>query len=85
MRIQTDFVALADRVAMETRAIERGDVVREIEVPAGWSDAQVEAWLDWGDAGDSGWMDGTIDAWAERLPRVEVPYHAAPELAAFPC
>jgi ribonucleoside-diphosphate reductase alpha chain len=68
MRIQTDFATLADRVAMETRAIERGDVVREVEVPAGWSDAQVEAWLDWGaDAGDGGWLDGIVDAWAERL------------------
>jgi cysteine synthase A len=25
------------------------------------------------------------DAWAERLPQVEVPYHPEPELAAFPC
>jgi len=25
------------------------------------------------------------DSWAERLPRVEVPYHPEPELAAFPC
>lgn len=68
MRIQTDFAALADRVAMETRTIERGDRVREVEVPAGWSDAQVEAWLDWGDdAGVGGWLDGRVEAWAERL------------------
>jgi ribonucleoside-diphosphate reductase alpha chain len=73
MRIQTGFATLADRVAMETRAIERGDVVREIDVPAGWSDAQVEAWLDWGldgcepEIGDGGWLDGVVDAWTATL------------------
>lgn len=68
MRIQTDFAALADRVAMETRVIERGGALREIETPAGWTDAQVEAWLDWAPVeGQGGWLDGVVDAWAERL------------------
>ncbi len=47
MRFQSGFAALADRVAMETRPVERAGTVQEILAPAGWSDAQVEAWLDW--------------------------------------
>ncbi|MBD3836235.1 TSCPD domain-containing protein [Brevundimonas sp.] len=68
MRIQTDFAALADRVAMEARVIERDGVLREIETPAGWTDPQIEAWLDWAPAeSQGGWLDGVVDAWAERL------------------
>lgn len=68
MRIQTDFTALADRVAMETRVIERDGALREVEAPAGWTDAQIEAWLDWsGGEGHGGWLDGGVDAWAQRL------------------
>ena len=47
MRFQSGFAALADRVAMETRAVERAGTVQEILAPAGWSDAQAESWLDW--------------------------------------
>lgn len=73
MRFQSGFAARAERVAMETRAIERPSGVQQILAPAGWSDVQIEAWLDWVEAegfatplsGD--WLNGGVDAWAERL------------------
>ncbi len=73
MRFQSGFAARAERVAMETRAIERPSGVQQVLAPAGWSDVQIEAWLDWVEAegfathlsGD--WLNGGIDAWAERL------------------
>ncbi|WP_295242252.1 TSCPD domain-containing protein [uncultured Brevundimonas sp.] len=73
MRFQSGFAARADRVAMETRAIERPSGVQQVLAPAGWSDVQIEAWLDWVEAegfatplsGD--WLNGGVDAWAERL------------------
>lgn len=71
MRFQSGFAARADRVAMETRAIERPSGVQQVLAPAGWSDVRIEAWLDWVEAegfatplsGD--WLN--VDAWAERL------------------
>lgn len=73
MRFQSGFAARAERVAMETRAIERPDGVQQVLAPAGWSDVRIEAWLDWVAAegfatplsGD--WLNGGVDAWAERL------------------
>lgn len=73
MRFQSGFAARADRVAMETRAIERPAGVQQVLAPAGWSDVRIEAWLDWVEAegfatplsGD--WLNGGADAWAERL------------------
>lgn len=73
MRFQSGFAARADRVAMETRAIERPSGVQQVLAPAGWSDVRIEAWLDWVEAegfatplsGD--WLNGGVDAWAERL------------------
>ena len=73
MRFQSGFAARAERVAMETRAIERPSGVQQVLAPAGWSDVRIEAWLDWVEAegfatplsGD--WLNGGVDAWAERL------------------
>ncbi|WP_295167720.1 TSCPD domain-containing protein [uncultured Brevundimonas sp.] len=73
MRFQSGFAARAERVAMETRAIERPSGVQQVLAPAGWSDVRIEAWLDWVVAegfatplsGD--WLNGGVDAWAERL------------------
>lgn len=73
MRFQSGFAARAERVAMETRAIERPSGVQQVLAPAGWSDVRIEAWLDWIEAegfaislsGD--WLNGGVDAWAERL------------------
>lgn len=73
MRFQSGFAARAERVAMETRAIERPAGVQPVLAPAGWSDVRIEAWLDWVEAegfatplsGD--WLNGDVDAWAERL------------------
>jgi len=78
MRFQSGFAARAERVAMETRAIERPDGVQQILAPAGWSDVRIEAWLDWVEAegfatplsGD--WLNGGVDAWAERLAETGV-------------
>ena len=73
MRFQSGFAARAERVAMETRAIERPSGVQQVLAPAGWSDVRIEAWLDWVEAegfatllsGD--WLNGGVDAWAGRL------------------
>ncbi|QCQ98623.1 TSCPD domain-containing protein [Brevundimonas sp. SGAir0440] len=73
MRFQSGFAARAERVAMETRAIERPSGVQQVLTPAGWSDVRIEAWLDWIEAkgfatplsGD--WLNGGVDAWAQRL------------------
>ncbi|MBC1182714.1 TSCPD domain-containing protein [Brevundimonas sp. WCHBH090558] len=73
MRFQSGFAARVERVAMETRAIERPSGVQQVLAPAGWSDVRIEAWLDWVEAegfatplsGD--WLNGGVDSWAERL------------------
>ena len=78
MRFQSGFAARAERVAMETRAIERPSGVQQVLAPAGWSDVRIEAWLDWIEAkgfatplsGD--WLNGGVDAWAERLAETGV-------------
>ncbi|RZJ89780.1 MAG: hypothetical protein EON88_19375, partial [Brevundimonas sp.] len=73
MRFQSGFAVRAERVAMETRAIERPTSVQQVLAPAGWSDAQIEAWLDWVEAAgfttpmSGDWLNGGVDAWAERL------------------
>ena len=73
MRFQSGFAVRAERVAMETRAIERPASVQPVLAPAGWSDAQIEAWLDWVEAAgfttpmSGDWLNGGVDAWAERL------------------
>ncbi len=69
MRVQSVFGRLADRVVMETRAIERSATIEQVAVPSGWSDAQVEAWLDW--AGpttpSTEWLNGAVEAWIAPL------------------
>ncbi len=45
MRIQSRHPAPAPR--MEPRELERCDVIIEVLAPEGWTDARVEAWLDW--------------------------------------
>lgn len=73
MRFQSGFAVRAERVAMETRAVERPTSVQQVLAPAGWSDAQIEAWLDWVEAAgfttpmSGDWLNGGVDAWAERL------------------
>lgn len=73
MRFQSGFAARAERVAMETRAIERPSGVQQVLAPAGWSDVRIEAWLDWVEAAgfatplSGDWLNGGVDAWAERL------------------
>ena len=75
MRLQSGFAPRAERVAMETRVVERPGGVRPILAPAGWSDARIEAWLDWieaeglGDEAAGDWLDGGVDAWAARLAK----------------
>ncbi|MDP3404336.1 MAG: TSCPD domain-containing protein, partial [Brevundimonas sp.] len=49
MRFTPFLTDLADAVACDTREIERADRVVEVLAPVDWSDARVEAWLDWAD------------------------------------
>jgi len=69
MRFQSGLVAHADRVVMEMRAVERASAIQQVLAPAGWSDAQIEAWLDWsGAAPVSGdWLNGGVTIWIEQL------------------
>ncbi len=81
MRFSPFLSGLVAAVALDRRSIERPNAVVSVVVPAGWSDARVEAWLDWCDglATDlpcltedlgivaSPVMDGAIDRWSGRL------------------
>ena len=73
MRFQSGFAARAERVAMETRTVERAACVQTVLAPAGWSDARIEAWLDWADAMGLGeavtgdWLNGAADGFAQAM------------------
>ena len=49
MRFSSRFARLPGP-PLERRRIERPFQVAEVVAPAAWTDAQVEAWLDWADA-----------------------------------
>ncbi|MFC5343462.1 TSCPD domain-containing protein [Brevundimonas staleyi] len=55
MRFTPFLTDLSAAVVCETREIERADRVVRVIAPVGWSDARVEAWLDWGDASPDDW------------------------------
>ncbi|MBO9557622.1 MAG: ribonucleotide reductase [Caulobacter sp.] len=55
MRIQSRHPASAPR--FELREIERPDAVVEVLAPRDWTDARVEAWLDWADDRNDGAFD----------------------------
>lgn len=44
------FVSLAAAMHRPVREIERADRIVAVRAPEGWTDVQVEAWLDWADA-----------------------------------
>ena len=81
MRIKPRFAPLAATLALEPRLIERPGVMAPTLAPADWSDARVEAWLDWAEAlpvdlphdvavldeAHDAWMDGAAERWAHRL------------------
>lgn len=81
MRIKPRFAPLAAAVAQEPRLIERPGVMTPTLAPADWSDARVEAWLDWAeslptdlpqnapalDEDHAAWLGGAADRWAHRL------------------
>jgi len=79
VRVPTRFVPLAAAVRRTPRAIERGGRFVEVQAPAGWSTARLDAWLDWADqrpidlpriaaASDAASTDGLdgVEAWARR-------------------
>ncbi|PZN98076.1 MAG: hypothetical protein DCF29_21480, partial [Alphaproteobacteria bacterium] len=41
--------AFDSRIVWQARDLERSDRIVVVDAPPGWSDAQVEAWLDWAD------------------------------------
>ncbi|MNH49529.1 Vitamin B12-dependent ribonucleotide reductase [compost metagenome] len=81
MRIKPRFAPLAATVAMDLRQIERPGAMTATLAPADWSDARVEAWLDWAeslptdlpedaaplDEDYAAWLGGAADRWAHRL------------------
>ena len=44
------FASLAAATARPAREIERADRLVNVRAPAGWTDVQIEAWLDWADS-----------------------------------
>jgi ribonucleoside-diphosphate reductase alpha chain len=74
MRIQSRHPGPARRV--EPRELERSDSVIEVLAPEGWTDARVEAWLDWAAATSPGEpldterpLGGGPDRYADRLAK----------------
>ena len=81
MRIKPRFAPLAATVALDPRLIERPGAMTPTLAPADWSDARVEAWLDWAqslptdlpasavalDEDHAAWLGGAADNWAHRL------------------
>ena len=71
MRFDARFAAIADRTGVSLREVERANHVEMVIAPSGWSNAQIEAWLDWlgGPPCDSGRRDliGAIRAWADGI------------------
>ena len=80
MRFTPRFQDLTHDLRLERRAVERPDGVASTIVPSGWTDARIEAWLDWaaslpadlprlsdGAAAPSPVLDGAVDRWAGRL------------------
>lgn len=81
MRIKPRFAPIAATLALEPRLIERPGVMAPTLAPADWSDARVEAWLDWADRlpinlpqdavaqveDQDSLLDGAVDRWAHRL------------------
>jgi len=55
MRFTPLLTDLSASVVCEAREIERADRVITVIAPAGWSDARVEAWLDWYDRSPDDW------------------------------
>src|SRR6478752_8853707 len=74
MRIQSRPSASAPRI--EPREIERADAVIEVLAPEGWTDARVEAWLDWAADLAEGGLDaeaplgGGPARYADRLAKI---------------
>ena len=69
MRIQSRHPASAPSI--ELREIERADAVIEVWAPEGWTDARVEAWLDWagGPLDADAPLGGGPARYAERVAR----------------
>ncbi|MFZ4163985.1 TSCPD domain-containing protein [Brevundimonas sp. NPDC058933] len=81
MRINPRFAPLAALMALEPRVIERPGVMASTLAPADWSDARVEAWLDWAEGltndlpqgapalkdDYASALNGAVDRWAHRL------------------
>jgi len=55
MRFTPFLTDLSASVVCEAREIERADRVIRVMAPVGWSDARVEAWLDWYDHSPDDW------------------------------
>ncbi|MDP1912602.1 TSCPD domain-containing protein [Brevundimonas sp.] len=66
------FASLAAAMHRPAREIERADGIIAVRAPEGWTDVQIEAWLDWADAeglttdGDDPLQEAAV-AWSLRL------------------
>jgi ribonucleoside-diphosphate reductase alpha chain len=69
MRIQSRYPAPAPR--FEPRELERSDAIIEVLAPEGWTDARVEAWLDWADGplDDEAPLGGGPARYADRVAK----------------
>ncbi|CAN5412729.1 ribonucleotide reductase [soil metagenome] len=82
MRFSPRFVDLATHLSIGSRTVERAGSVVETTAPQGWTDARVEAWLDWAETLPADFpattgridttlsdeaLDGALSVWATRL------------------
>ncbi|WGM30923.1 TSCPD domain-containing protein [Brevundimonas sp. NIBR11] len=68
MRFTPFLTELAASVVCEARELERADRVVRVMAPVGWSDARVEAWLDWSGGSPDDWP--RFDGVSNRPPAV---------------
>lgn len=54
------FASLDSRIVWQARDLERADRIVVVDAPPGWSDAQIEAWLDWADVSSAETTPGSL-------------------------
>jgi ribonucleoside-diphosphate reductase alpha chain len=96
MRFKPRFVLQTAALDVDWREIERNDSLRSVLAPEGWTDAQIEAWLDGfhtsplpdvrGRSDVAAILDGAPSAWAEAIAARGVEcgvFAGAPDAAVF--
>ncbi len=56
----TSLAAFDSRIVWQARGLERADRIVVVDAPPGWSDTQVEAWLDWAEITPAATRPGSL-------------------------